>query len=74
MSTQSIRKLSLSDTQDRLDEFLICEGNLFRNIVDYDLDFKVDYCKMKKVLHMRKLIKRSKDCEKVILIINKILR
>ena len=74
MSTQSIIEFSKRDAYHKIDDFLICEGNSFRNIIDYDLDFKVDYDKIRKIIYVKNLIKRKKDCETGIDIIYKILK
>ena len=74
MSAQSIIEFSKKDVNSKIDDFLICEGNLFRNIIDYDLDFKMDYDKIRKIIYVKNLIKRKKDCETGIDIIYKILK
>jgi hypothetical protein len=74
MSTQSITEINISKVSNELDDYLVCEGNSFRNIVNYDLDLKVDYDKIKILLYMEELLCRTKDCEKVILIMDKILK
>lgn len=73
MSSQSIKKFNVIDTLDSIDDFLICEGNAFRNIVDYDLKMKVDYEKIRFLLHLQKMIRRTNDCDEVIKLINKTL-
>ena len=74
MSAQSIKDINIQDNLEAIDNFLICEGNAFRNIINYDLDMKVDYDKLRKVLYLKELLNRTKDCEKVNLIIDKILK
>lgn len=74
MSTQSIIEVNMSNVSNKLDDYLICEGNAFRNVVDYDLDMKVDYEKMKILLYMNDLLCRTKDCEKIMLIMDKTLK
>lgn len=72
MSAQSIIKMNTKDTCNKIDEYLICEGNSFRNIVDYDLDFKVDYDKITQLLYLKEIL--DKNCnEEILLIINKLL-
>ena len=73
MSSQSIKKFNVIDTLDSIDNFLICEGNAFRNIVDYDLKMKVDYEKIRFLLKKKKMIQRTNDCDEVIKLINKTL-
>lgn len=73
MSAQSINQIKISDTCDKIDSFLICEGNHFRNIVDYDIDVKLDYKKIKVINWLKEMLDRTKKCDEVLLTINKIL-
>lgn len=74
MSAQSINQKYRDIVLDDLDSFLVCEGNAFRNIVDYDLKMKVDYEKLRYVLYLKDIFKRSNCSEDVAKIINKIIR
>lgn len=73
MSAQSINEIHICNTNDKIDDFLICEGNYFRNIVDYDLDGKPDYDKIDKILWLKEMLNRTDKCETVLLLIDKIL-
>jgi hypothetical protein len=73
MSAQSISKIDIQNTCEKIDDYLICEGNSFRNIIDYDLDFKVDYDKISQLLYLKEIMTKGCDNEKVLLIINKLL-
>ena len=42
MSSQSIIEYNLSDTKNNIDKFLIKEGIIFYNIIDYDIKKNVD--------------------------------
>lgn len=76
MSAQSIVDLTNDLACDQTDDFLIQEGNHFRNVVDYDLCSKVEYKKISKVLRLKKIMLNQKYCHsnEVAIIINKILR
>ena len=43
MSSQSIVEYSISDTKNNIHNFLIKEGIVFNNIIDYDIKKCVDY-------------------------------
>lgn len=73
MSAQSIIDIEVKDICRKIDEYLICEGKYFINIIDYDLKGKIDYDKLDTVLWLSKLIDNCDD-EKTLLIIDKILR
>ena len=73
MSAQSIINIEVKDICRKIDEYLICEGKYFINIIDYDLKGKIDYDKLDTVLWLSKLIDNC-DNEKTLLIIDKILR
>lgn len=74
MSTQSIKEIDICNTYEEIDHFLICEGNYFRNIIDFDLDGKPDYDKINMILWLKDMLKRTDKCETVLLLIDKILR
>ena len=74
MSAQSIIDVDVKYVCDKIDEYLICEGNGFRNIVNYDLDLKIDYDKLALLLYLKELLLSNCDNDKVLLIINKILK
>lgn len=73
MSTQSIIEFDKISTCNKIDDFLICEGNHFRNIIDYDINHKIDYEKLNKIIFLKELMERTNDCENVLKTINKIL-
>jgi hypothetical protein len=73
MSAQSINEINMSNTCNKIDDFLICEGNYFRNIIDYDIDGTLDYKKLDLIIWLKDILDRTEDCEKVLLTINKIL-
>lgn len=74
MSAQSITEFNISNTCDKIDDFLVCEGNYFRNIVDYDVEGSLEYTKIKKILWLKDILSRTDKCEEVLLTINKILK
>lgn len=75
MSAQSIIKIDNNLACDELDEYLVQEGNHFRNVVDYDLCSKVEYNKIAILLRLKKIMLRTNYCdEETAIIINKILR
>ena len=73
MSAQSINENNMSNTCEKIDEFLICEGNYFRNIIDYDIDGTLDYKKIDLILYLKEILNRTNQCEEALLTINKIL-
>jgi hypothetical protein len=73
MSAQSIDKIDIANICNKIDEFMICEGNYFRNIIDYDIDGTLDYKKLDLIIWLKDILDRTEDCEKVLLTINKIL-
>ena len=74
MSAQSINTNTLKDILFKIDEYLISEGNFFRNIIDYDLKMKLDHNKIRRVLYLKDMLGRTKDCDKLILLIDKELQ
>lgn len=74
MSAQSIDENNMIETCQRIDEFLICEGNYFRNIVDYDIDGTLDYKKIDLIVYLKEMLNRTNQCEQTLLTINKILK
>lgn len=74
MSAQSIKQINISDTCDKVDDFMVCEGNYFRNIVDYDVEGTLDYEKLDTIVWLKKMLDRTENCEEVLITINKILR
>lgn len=71
MSAQSIAHISVKTITDKIDNYYICEGNYFRNIIDYDLDGKLDYKKLNLIINLKKMMCNK---EEILLIIDKILR
>lgn len=74
MSAQSIIDVDVKYICNKIDDYLICEGNSFRNIVDYDLEFKVDYDKLALLLYLKEILLSNCDNDKVLLTINKLLK
>ena len=74
MSAQTINKIDIQNTCDKIDDYLICEGNSFRNIIDYDLKFKVDYDKISLLLYLKEILLKDCDNEDVLITINKLIR
>lgn len=74
MSAQTINRIDIQSTCDKIDEYLICEGNSFRNIVDYDLDFKVDYEKISLLLYLKEILLKDCDNKDILITINKLIR
>lgn len=74
MSAQSIIDVDIKYICNKIDDYLICEGNSFRNIVDYDLDFKVDYDKLALLLYLKEMLSSDCDDDKILLTINKLLK
>jgi ribosomal silencing factor RsfS len=73
MSAQSINKIDISSICNKIDDFMICEGNYFRNIIDYDVEGSVDYKKLRLIIWLKQMLDRTEKCEDVLLTINKIL-
>lgn len=73
MSTQSIIEFTKDSTCEKIDLFLICEGNHFRNIIDYDINHNLDYNELNKIILFREMMQRTDKCEEILKIINKIL-
>lgn len=73
MSAQSIVEYNVSITKNKLDDFLIKEGIIFNNIVDYDINKCVDYDNIRLLIELDNILCRSIDKDKILLIINKIL-
>lgn len=73
MSAQSIINIDQSLICDKIDEYLICEGKYFINMMDYDLKMKMDYDKLDLILWLNKV---SEKCDKkeALIIIDKILK
>lgn len=78
MSAQSIIEINKNQTCDLIDEFLIQEGNHFRNVTDYDLCSKVEYDKIRTVLRLKEIMLKNNLCDNngidVAITINKILK
>ena len=73
MSTQSINQIDKNSICEKVDNFLICEGNHFRNIIDYDINHNLDYFKINKIIILKEMMERTSKCEEVLKIIDKIL-
>ena len=73
MSAQSIVEYNVSITKNKLDDFLIKEGIIFNNIVDYDINKCVDYDNIRLLIELDNILCRSTYKDKILLIINKIL-
>ena len=74
MSSQSIEDFNINDTCNKIQDFLRCEGKLFSNIVDYDLNEKINYNKLNKLILFQDILDRNCRKEEILLIINKLLK
>ena len=74
MSSQSIVEYSISDTKNNIDNFLIKEGIVFNNIIDYDIKKCVDYDNIRLLIEMEDILCRRNNKDELLLIINKILK
>lgn len=74
MSAQSINQDYKDIISENLDSFLICEGNAFRNITDYDLKMKMDYENLRKIIYLRDIFNRGNCSEELAQIINKLIK
>lgn len=71
MSAQSINLINIKDTCEKIDNYLIGEGNYFRNIIDFDINSKIDYNKLDLILYLKQMMDRNKNCQEILRIINK---
>ena len=74
MSSQSIIEYNISDTKNNIDKFLIKEGIIFNNIIDYDIKKNVDYGNIKVLIELEDILCRRSNKDELLLIINKILK
>lgn len=74
MSAQSIILIDNNKACDEIEEFLVQEGNHFRNMIDYDLCSKVEYQKISEVLILKKIMLKKSCDTNIAIIINKLLR
>ena len=74
MSSQSIIEYNISDTKNNIDKFLIKEGIIFNNIIDYDIKKCVDYDNIRLLIEMEDILCRRNNKDELLLIINKILK
>ena len=73
MSSQSIIEYNISDTKNNIDKFLIKEGIIFNNIIDYDIKKTVDYDNIRVLIELEDILCRRSNKDELLLIINKIL-
>lgn len=73
MSSQSIIEYNISDTKNNIDNFLIKEGIIFNNIIDYDIKKTVDYDNIRVLIELEDILCRRSNKDELLLIINKIL-
>lgn len=73
MSSQSIIEYNISDTKNNIDNFLIKEGIIFNNIIDYDIKKSVDYDNIRVLIELEDILCRRSNKDELLLIINKIL-
>ena len=73
MSSQSIIEYNISDTKNNIDKFLIKEGIIFNNIIDYDIKKCVDYDNIRLLIELEDILCRRSNKDELLLIINKIL-
>ena len=73
MSSQSIIEYNISDTKNNIDKFLIKEGIIFNNIIDYDIKKNVDYDNIRVLIELEDILCRRSNKDELLLIINKIL-
>ena len=71
MSTQSIKDINIKYICNKIDDFLICEGKYFINMINYDLKDKVNYNKIDIILWLKGLISKCENQEEVLLLIDK---
>ena len=74
MSSQSIVEHNISDTKNNIDNFLIKEGIIFNNIIDYDIKKNVDYDNIRVLIELEDILCRRSNKDELLLIINKILK
>ena len=74
MSSQSIIEYNISDTKNNIDKFLIKEGIIFNNIIDYDIKKTVDYDNIRVLIELEDILCRRSNKDELLLIINKILK
>ncbi len=74
MSSQSIIEYNISDTKNNIDKFLIKEGIIFNNIIDYDIKKNVDYDNIRVLIELEDILCRRSNKDELLLIINKILK
>ena len=74
MSSQSIIEYNISDTKNNIDKFLIKEGIVFNNIIDYDIKKCVDYDNIRLLIELEDILCRRNNKDELLLIINKILK
>ena len=73
MSSQSIIEYNISDTKNNINNFLIKEGIIFNNIIDYDIKKTVDYDNIRVLIELEDILCRRSNKDELLLIINKIL-
>ena len=73
MSSQSIIEYNISNTKNNIDNFLIKEGIIFNNIIDYDIKKSVDYDNIRVLIELEDILCRRSNKDELLLIINKIL-
>lgn len=74
MSSQSIIEYNISYTKNNIDKFLIKEGIIFNNIIDYDIKKNVDYDNIRVLIELEDILCRRSNKDELLLIINKILK
>lgn len=74
MSSQSIIEYNISGTKNNIDKFLIKEGIIFNNIIDYDIKKNVDYDNIRVLIELEDILCRRSNKDELLLIINKILK
>lgn len=57
----------------KVDSHLVCIGKRFLNIVDYDLDDKIDYKSLNKIVVFKKILEECNDVEKASVVLTKLI-
>lgn len=73
MSAQSIIDINTNHVYKKIDDYLICEGKYFMNMIEYDLKGSINYEKLDTVLWLQRLSEKC-DNKEILIIIDKILK
>ena len=74
MSSKSKIEYKKNDTKNNIHNFLIKEGIVFNNIIDYDIKKCVDYDNIRLLIELEDILCRRNNKDELLLIINKILK